>query len=53
MGTDSVGLTAHGEESGMGARQHRRKYTPEFKDEAVRLVNDSGRPIAEVARTSG
>jgi len=37
----------------MGARQQRRKYTPEFKDEAVRLVNDSGRPIAEVARDIG
>lgn len=48
MDTDSVGLTACGEEPGMGAQQHRRKFTSEFKDEAVRLVNDSGRPIAEV-----
>ncbi len=37
----------------MGAQQHRRKFTSEFKDEAVRLVNDSGRPIAEVARDIG
>ena len=37
----------------MGAQQHRRKFTPEFKDEAVRLVNDSGRPIAQVARDIG
>ena len=34
----------------MGAQQHRRKLTSRFKDEAVRLVNESGRPIAEVAR---
>jgi len=51
--TDSVGLTAHGEESGMGSRQQRRRFTPEFKDEAVRLVNESGRPVAEVARDIG
>ena len=37
----------------MGAQQQRRKFTPQFKDEAVRLVNDSGRPIAEVARDIG
>jgi transposase-like protein len=42
--TDSVGFTACGEELGMGAQQDRRKFTSEFKDEAVRLVNDSGRP---------
>jgi transposase len=51
--TDSVGLTACGEEPGMGAQQYRRKFTPEFRDEAVRLVIDSGRPIAEVARDIG
>ena len=28
----------------------RSRYSPEFKDEAVRLVIDSGRPIAQVAR---
>jgi transposase len=28
----------------------RARYTPEFKEEAVRLVVDSGRPIAQVAR---
>jgi transposase-like protein len=28
----------------------RSRYSPEFKDEAVRLVLDSGRPIARVAR---
>ena len=53
MDTDSVGFTVRGEESGMGAQQHRRKFTPEFKDEAVRLVNDSGRPIVQVARDIG
>ena len=30
--------------------EHRRKYDPEFKEGAVRLVIDSGRPIAEIAR---
>ena len=28
----------------------RRSFTPEFKDEAVRMVIESGRPVAEVAR---
>ena len=28
----------------------RARYSPEFRDEAVRLVIDSGRPIAQVAR---
>ena len=28
----------------------RARYSPEFKDEAVRLVIDSGRPIAQIAR---
>lgn len=31
------------------ARQ-RRTFTPEFKDEAVKLVIDTSRPIAQVAR---
>lgn len=31
------------------ARQ-RRKFSPEFKDEAVKLVIETSRPIAEVAR---
>jgi len=30
--------------------ERRRKYTPEFKDEATRMVVESDRPIAEVAR---
>lgn len=30
-----------------------KKYTPEYRDEAVRLVIDSSRPIAEVARELG
>ena len=37
----------------MAAGQQRRKFTPEFRNEAVRLVIDSGRPIAEVARDIG
>jgi transposase len=34
-------------------REKRRKYTPEFKSEAVRLMVDTSRPIAEVAREIG
>ena len=30
--------------------ERRRKYTPEFKDEAMRMVVETSRPIAEVAR---
>jgi transposase-like protein len=30
--------------------RRRRSFTPEFKDEAVRMVIESGRPIAEIAR---
>ena len=35
--TDSVGVMARGEESGLGARQRRRKFTAEFRDEAIKL----------------
>jgi transposase len=31
----------------------RRKYTEEFKREAVRLMESSGKPIAELARDLG
>ena len=30
--------------------ERRRKYTPEFKDEAARMAVETSRPIAEVAR---
>lgn len=30
--------------------ERRRKFTPEFRDEAVKMVIESSRPIAEVAR---
>jgi transposase-like protein len=30
--------------------ERRRKYTPEFKDEAARMVVETSRPIAEVTR---
>ena len=33
--------------------QARRKYTQEYKDEAVELVISSGRPMAEIARDLG
>jgi transposase len=29
--------------------ERRRKYTPEFKDEAAKMVVETSRPIAEVA----
>lgn len=31
----------------------RRKFTPEYKAEAVELVINSGRPVAEIARDLG
>lgn len=31
----------------------RRKFSPEFKDEAVKMVIESSRPIAQVAREIG
>lgn len=31
----------------------RRQYTEEFKTEAVRLVRDSARPVAQLARDLG
>lgn len=30
-----------------------RKFTPEYRDEAVKLVIENGRPIADVARELG
>ena len=30
--------------------QHRRKFSPQFKAEAVQFVIETGRPIAEIAR---
>lgn len=33
--------------------QARKKYTPEYRDEAVELVVSSGRPVAEIARDLG
>lgn len=32
---------------------HRKKFDQEFKDGAVRIVEESGRPIAQVARDLG
>jgi len=51
--TDSVDLTVRGEESEVAGKQARRRFTPEFKAEAIKVVNESGRPIAEVARDIG
>jgi len=33
--------------------RQRREFTPEYKDEAVRLVINTGRPVAVVARELG
>lgn len=44
-----VGLA--GEDALMGAK--RRSYTPQFRQDAARLVIDSGRTVAEVARETG
>jgi transposase-like protein len=33
--------------------QARKKYTQEYRDEAVELVVSSGRPVAEIARDLG
>lgn len=35
----------------MSGRQ--KKYTPEFKEQAIKMVIDSSRPIAQVARELG
>ena len=34
-------------------RRNRRKFTDEFKRDAVKLVRSSGKPIAEIARDLG
>ena len=34
-------------------REHRRKYTPEYREEAVKAVIETSRPIAQVARELG
>jgi transposase-like protein len=33
--------------------EHRRKFSPQFRAEAVQMVISTGRPIAEVARDLG
>ena len=48
--TDSVALCC-GEESLMS--RDRRRYTPEFRDEAVQVAVSSNQPIARVARDLG
>jgi transposase len=34
-------------------KSQQRAFTPEFKDEAVKLVVNTGRPVATVARELG
>ncbi|MEV7043704.1 transposase [Amycolatopsis sp. NPDC051061] len=33
--------------------ERRRKFSPEFRDEAVKMVTDGNRPVAQVARELG
>jgi transposase-like protein len=33
--------------------QHRRKYSPEFREEAVKMVIELSRPVADVAKELG
>lgn len=37
----------------MSERKSRRQYSDEYKSEAVRLANDSGKPVTQVARELG
>lgn len=37
----------------MSERRSRRQYSDEYKSEAVRLANDSGKPVTQVARELG
>ena len=37
----------------MGETKGRRKYDREFKEDAIRLIVDGGRPVREVARDLG
>jgi transposase len=37
----------------MVARQHRKQYTAEYRDEVVKMVLETSRPIAHVARELG
>jgi len=37
----------------MSERRSRRQYSDEYKSEAVRLANDSGKPVRQVARELG
>ncbi|KPI12511.1 transposase IS3/IS911 family protein, partial [Actinobacteria bacterium OV450] len=40
---------------GKGSRlsQKRRKFTPEYREEAVKMVIETSRPVAQVARELG
>lgn len=41
------------EDTDMGRTSTARRYSPEFKRDAVALLNSSGRPITEVAKELG
>jgi hypothetical protein len=54
---DAVALTPDGghltRENVHHGKHTPREFTPEFKDEAVKLVIDTGRPVSTVARELG
>lgn len=37
----------------MSEKKSRNQYSDEYKSEAVRLVNDSGKPVTQIARELG
>lgn len=37
----------------MSEKKSRNQYSDEYKSEAVRLVNDSGKPVSQIARELG
>jgi transposase len=37
----------------MSEKKSRKQYSEEYKSEAVRLVNDSGKPVTQIARELG
>ena len=53
MGEERRQEHGQGQDEERGAPRPRRKFSPEFKRDAVEMVRSSGRPIAEVAAELG
>jgi transposase len=53
MGEERKQEQGRGQAQVRGAPRPRRKFSPEFKRDAVEMVRSSGRPIAEVAAELG